>query len=241
MVPHAAMEPRPLNGGLTNDVQDREAGMANRSRRRVESPIREDASLSGLTPWPAWLRAVVSLAVVYHMGAVLAGTLGVPPSSDLERSVAESFTPYFGLVDLGYSSRYYAEPPATPVVTATLQFGEGRPDETIRLPGRLVTGPRMRHQRQLALANALFMDVQEAKRRTDDSRNSRLARGYARHLCSTRPGCQSVTLHVQHHLIPEPHQVREAMDRPAAPPFDLFDESLFTTPEWIGEFSCDSF
>ena len=81
---------------------------------------------------------------------------GVPPSSLLERTIAEPFTPYYDLADLGYSYRYYAEPPPTPVVTATLSFGDGRPEETLRLPGREVTGPRLRHQRQLALAIATF-------------------------------------------------------------------------------------
>ena len=150
------------------------------------------------------------------------------------------FTPYFDLVDLGYSYRYYAEPPPTPVVTATLDLGEGRPEETVRLPGRQVAGPRMRHQRQLALANALFTDVQQAKQRAGYSSKSRL-RAYARHLCLTRPDCRSVTLHLQHHLIPELEQVREAVRAPAAARYDLFAESLFTTPEWIGEYPCDSF
>ena len=72
----------------------------------------------------------------------------------------------------------------------------------------------MRHQRQLALANALFSDVQEARRQANDASQSRLARAYARHLCRTRPGCRSVTLHVQQHLIPEPAQVREAVAGP---------------------------
>jgi hypothetical protein len=175
------------------------------------------------------------------MVAVLAGALGVPPSSQLERAVADLFTPYYGLVDLGYSYRYYAEPPPTPVVSATLHFGDDRPDETVRLPGRHVAGPRMRHQRQLALAHALFMDVRDAKQQTDDAGRSRLARAYARHLCLARSGCRSVTLRVQHHLIPELDQVRATTEDPGAPPFDLFAESLFTTPERIGEYPCDGF
>ena len=114
-------------------------------------------------------------------------------------------------------------------------------EETLRLPGREVAGPRMRHQRQLALANSLFMDVRAAKERTGDSSKSRLARAYARHLCLTRGDCRSVTLHVQHHLIPELEQVREATQSPGAAQFDLFAESLFTTPEWIGDYACDGF
>ena len=103
------------------------------------------------------------LALLFHFGAVLAGASECRRRRFWSSPSPRSFTPYYDLVDLGYSYRYYAEPPPTPVVTATLEFGDGRPEETVRLPGREVAGPRMRHQRQLALANALFMDVQEAK------------------------------------------------------------------------------
>ena len=165
----------------------------------------------------------------------------MPPSSALEQSIAELFRPYHELADLGYSYRYYAEPPPTPVVTATLAFSDGRPEEMVRLPGLMVPGPRMRHQRQLALANALSMAVRQTKERTGDSSMTPLARAYARHLCATRPGCRSVTLRLQYHLIPELEQVREAIRSPFAPRFDLFAESLFTTPEWIGDYPCDGF
>ena len=85
-------------------------------------------------------------------------------------------------------------------------------------------------------------DVQEARRRAGDASQSRLARAYARHLCRTRPGCRSVTLHLQQHLIPDPAQVRRGAGRPRhAPRFDLFADRMFTTPEWIGDFPCDDF
>jgi hypothetical protein len=205
-----------------------------------EKPI-PAVGATGRVGWPGWARALVSLALVYHMAAVMAGALGVPPSSPLEQAIADSFTPYYDATDLGYSYRFYAEPPPTPVVTATLRFDEGRPEESVRLPGREVAGPRMRHQRQLALANALYSDVQEARARAKDAGRSRLARAYARHLCRSRPGCRSVTLHVQQHLIPDPAQVREATAPPGAPRFDLFAETMFTTPEWIGDYPCDGF
>jgi hypothetical protein len=189
--------------------------------------------------WPAWARVLVSLALLYHGAAVVAGALGVPPSSELERRIANLFTPYHDLVDQGYAYRYYAEPPPTPVITAKLHFGDGRPEQTIRLPDRSVGGPRMRHQRQLALANALFADVQEVKRITAESDRSHLAAAFARHLCEANPGCLSVTLYAQQHLIPDPIVVREAMADPGARSFDLFDDRFFTTPQWIGDFACD--
>jgi hypothetical protein len=191
--------------------------------------------------WPRWARVTVSSVLVFHVVAVVSGGLAVPPSSVLERSIADLFTSYYGLADLGYAYRFYVEPPPTPVVVATLRFGDNRAEETFRLPGRYLPGPRMRHQRQLALANALFLDVQEARQRTGDASRSLIARAFARHLCMTRPGCQSVTIHVQQHLIPEMEQVRRETDASGAGAFDLFGETLFSAPEWIGDYPCDGF
>lgn len=214
------------NAGVTGDGADFDAGGSRQDR---------------VPGWPRWARIVVSLVVVYHLAAIVAGAVGVPPSSELERAIAEGFTSYYGMMDLGYSYRFYAEPPPTPVVTATIQFADGRPEEVVRLPGREVAGPRMRHQRQLALANALFNDVQEARHRVRDASQSRLARAYARHLCRTRPGCRLVTIHVQQHLLADIREVRRVLDEPGARRFDLFAESLFSTPEWVGDYSCDDF
>lgn len=184
---------------------------------------------------------VVSFALAFHIAAVLAAAWGVAPSSGLERAFADLFLPYFDLVDIGYSYRLYAEPPPTPVVTATLHFGPARADEVVRLPARNLPGPRLRHQRQLALANALFRDVMETRERTGHGSGSPLARAYARHLCRNRPECQSVTLHLQQHLIPDQEVVLHALSAPGATAYDLFDEGLFSTPEWIGDFPCDAF
>jgi hypothetical protein len=184
----------------------------------------------------------VTALLVLHIGAVVAGSLGVPPSSELERRIADAFTWYHGLTDQGYAYRYYAEPPPTPVVLATLTYSDGRPEETVRIPAREVPGPPMRRQRQLAVANALFSSVQQERQRPGGDRDeTRLARSYARHLCRTHPGASSITLRLQQHLIPDPRRVLEALDRPGREPFDLFDESLFTTPRWIGDFPCDGF
>jgi hypothetical protein len=181
------------------------------------------------------------LLLVFHIAAVWAGAWGVPPSSELERAFADLFISYFDLVDAGYSYRFYTEPPPTPVVTATLRFGDGRSDEVVRLPARHLAGPPMRHQRQLALANALFRDVLETNERTGHGNESPLAHAYARHLGRNWPGCQSVSLHLEQHLIPDPDVVLRAISAPGAPAFDLFDESLFSTPQWIGDFPCDGF
>jgi len=219
------------------------AGSGKREREDAENGERERRP--GLTPgnevWPGWARLMISCALLFHIGACVAGAVGAPPSSALARRIADLFTPYFDLLDLGYSYRFYSEPPPTPVMRAMLHFEDGRLEEVIRLPGLNIPGPRMRHQRQLALANALFMDVQQAKERTEDRSQSQLAPAYARHLCRKHPGCRSVTIHLMQHLIPDPDQVRSALSLQSARRFDLFGESLFSTPERIGDYSCGAF
>jgi hypothetical protein len=202
---------------------------------------RSDKLATAPGSWPVWARVTTSCVLALHMVAVVSGGLAVPPSSQVERSIADVFTWYYGLADLGYAYRFYVEPPPTPVVTATLRYGDGRADETMRLPGRKVPGPRMRHQRQLALANAMFVDVEEARQRTGDASRSLLARAFARHLCIANPGCKAVTIHLQQHLIPDMEQVRQAIEAPGVGRFDLFSETLFSAPERIGDFPCDGF
>jgi hypothetical protein len=186
--------------------------------------------------WPAWARVAVSVALVYHLVAVVAGAMRMPPSSDLERAIADGFLPYYDAMDLGHSYRFYQDPGPTPVVTATIRYEDGRLEETVRLPGRDVAGPRMRHQRQLALANALNEEVQGIRRQGGDVGQSRLAWSYASHIRRTHPGCRSVTLYLQQHLFPDAEQMRRELESSRAARVDLFDERFFTTPEWIGDF-----
>lgn len=202
-------------------------------------PEGRDASLrGGPSAWPPWLRRLVSVALVFHLAAMLAGSLAAPPASVLERDVVRLFAPYHQLIDQGYAYRYYApEPGPTPVVTARVHFADGRPEVTVRLPERGVL-PRLRYQRQLALANHLARDFEEARRMTGDGGKSLYARSYARHLAHVHPGASTITLHLQSHLIPDARRVAEATYHGNA--VDLDAEEFFTAPERIGEFACDA-
>src|SRR4051794_4274881 len=116
--------------------------------------------------WPAWAQVLMSLALLAHMGAILAAALGAYPSSELERRSASLFKGYYELTNQGYGYRYYSrldatldpqrpQPWGTPVVTAELEFdrpGGETTREEVRLPGRRRPWPRLRHQRQLDLA-----------------------------------------------------------------------------------------
>jgi hypothetical protein len=190
--------------------------------------------------WPIWARRLVSAVLLGHGAAILAGAWAAPPSSPLEHGLARLFAPYHQAIDQGYAYRYYApEPGPTPVVTAHLHFEDGRPDVTVRLPER-GTWPRLRYQRQLALANHLFEDFEAARAQTGEGRRSRWAQSYARHLSKTYPGSTSVTLYVQMHLIPDPEGVRESLAGPRSSRVDLDAEEFYTTPERIGEYPCDA-
>jgi len=191
--------------------------------------------------WPPWARGLVSLALVYHIAAIMAGALAAPPSSTLEQTIARLFATYHQWIDQGYSYRYYSpEPGPTPITTARIRFPDGRPEKTVRLPERGVW-PKLRYQRQLALANHLADDFRIAQTMTGQGNQSRWARSYARHLAKAYPGCAEVSLFLQSHLIPDPEQIRHELAAPGSTGVDLDADVFFTAPERIGDYPCDAF
>lgn len=193
--------------------------------------------------WPAWARRLASAAIAFHLLALLAAAFGVPPASPLQRGLSAIFAGYFGLIDQGYSYRYYApEPPPTPVVEARLRFPDGRPERVIRLPDR-DTHPRMLYQRELALANHLYVEFQSLRALEPSLPDAarppqRWAASYARHLGDVH-GCNEVELTVMLHLIPPLSEVQQALEQPggAAPALD--DPRYYSVPELVGVFPCD--
>jgi len=191
--------------------------------------------------WPTWARRLVTLGLVIHLGAVLAGAFASAPASVLQQALVTPFGTYLQLIDQGYTYRYYApDPPPTPIATARIHYGDGQVDKEVRIPDRS-TRPTLRYQRQLALANHLVVDFETAKAITGDGGQSNWARSYARHLAKLHPGAKTVTLFTQIHLIPELSRVQEDLRVPGRPPLDLDAEEFYTTPERIGEFPCDAF
>jgi hypothetical protein len=190
--------------------------------------------------WPLWARWLATLAIAVHVSAVLAGALGAPPASALEHEVAEFFEPYHQLLDQGDSYRYYSTAfPPTPVVIATLTFADGRPEKVIRLPERGLR-PRLRIQRQLALAHSLMGDFEAAQRDGGDGTKSRWANAFATHLCRSNPGCSSVSLEVQMHLVPRIERIQHLLSRSKFETIDLDADEFFDDPKHIGVFSCNA-
>lgn len=186
--------------------------------------------------WPVWARLIVSLGILLHGLSVVLSAFGArPPASRLEVELMAHFRPYYELINQGTTHRYYApEPGPTPIVLARLRFSDGRPETTIRIPDRSRT-PRLRYQRHLALANALMEDARAAKAQ---GQMSLWGRSFARHLCESTPGCSGVTLHTQYHLVPTPGQLLEALEKHGGRAPNLEDESFYTVPERVGEFTC---
>jgi hypothetical protein len=190
------------------------------------------------SPWPRWARLTATVVVLGHAGAIWLGGWASPPSSPLQRSLAGPFAGYYGAIDQGYSYRYYApEPPPTPIVVATVHYPDGRAED-VRLPDR-ATRPRMLYQRELALANALFVEVSQAREQGGEVGHGPWAQSYARHLGKAHPGARSVTLTLQMHLIPDPRRVEAELRATGKAP-DLDAAEFYSVPERIGEYPCDA-
>jgi hypothetical protein len=208
---------------------------------RRKGSTRLSLKFNGGRSRPVWAQALVSLALLYHIAAILAGALAVHPSSEIQRRAAGIFRRYYELINQGYGHRYYSRldttvdrhdprPWGTPVIIAELKFDqqEGKDSsEIVRIPSRDLPWIRLRHQRQLDLAYHLATDP-------------RWAASYARHLCRTR-GCQGVTIYTQQHNIPDLAVVREAAAGPGSLTIDLEAESTYGPHVKLGEFRCTDF
>jgi hypothetical protein len=190
-------------------------------------------------PWRFRAKLVVSLALIYHMSAILAGALGGHPSSPMERDAAALFQNYFGFVNQGYAYRYYArldttvdaQHPhrwSTPVLTLEMEFSgpEGVRQEVHRIPSQERAWPRLRFQRQLDLAYHLTSDP-------------KWVGSYARHVCKIY-GCSKVTIYTQEHQIPDLAVVRAAASGLGAS-VDLEADSTYAHRVKLGEFQCTDF
>jgi len=185
---------------------------------------------------------VVAALIAIHFAILVIGAAAAFPSSELQQGLAGKFLGYFQLLDLGQGYRFYAPRPApTAIVTAKLKIREadGRIRyETRRIPER-GTRPRLRLQRQLALANSLWSEFErQSTGHQGHSQDPILARTYARYLGRQVPGCESVELFLHRH--PDPMQVERAYrERDVLTLAGLDDERFRTPTESLGSFPCD--
>jgi hypothetical protein len=187
--------------------------------------------------WPAWACWLVSAVLLFHITAiVVCEVAGQVVSSTFERDLARPFWWYPVMLHQEIAHAYFApEPdPATPIVTARLEYSGRQPDRVIRLPDP-ATRPRIRYLREIGLAWHVVHEWSQ----TGPVPRSYWAASYARHLCRTNPGCTRVALYMQYHRMPDPASVVRDVSRGTTPVLDA--PGLYTVAELIGAFSCDEF
>jgi hypothetical protein len=189
-----------------------------------------------------WKAQTLAVLLACHFLIILTGAFAAFPSSSLQQSLANKFLGYYQLFDLGQGYRFYAPRPApTAIITAKLKIRDetGRVKyETVRIPHRNIR-PRLRLQRELALANSLWGEYERSLALPDGQQPKPvLAKAFARHLGKSVPGCESVELFL--HRNPNPQEVEGALRRGQVLTLkDLEDESFNTPTESLGAFSCE--
>src|SRR3954470_6508950 len=71
--------------------------------------------------WPIWAQGAMSLALLYHIVAILAGALAPYPSSEIQRRSIILFHKYYQILNQGYGYRYYSR------LDTTVDPGDPRP------------------------------------------------------------------------------------------------------------------
>jgi hypothetical protein len=160
--------------------------------------------------WPVWARVAASLALVWHLAAVVLAPLSSPPpASRLSSVLAEPFRPYQGVAFLAHGYRFFAPNPGpSHLVGYELEM----PDGSIRrgrFPDLSEHWPRLLYHRHFMLSERLndMMPPPEA----DVPAEARDAfqtvlQSYAAHL-QRRHGARRVTLYLIEHGIRSPEEI----------------------------------
>lgn len=174
--------------------------------------------------WSAPVRIFISLLVVGHLLALVAGPLSMPPSV-LGGALGGIFRPYIAAAYLDHAYKFFGPDPGP---SHRLRYEMEMPDGSVRegvLPDADEHWPRLWYHRHFVLCEFLNAlphaddDLNDprlfARRLPFPGAQRDFARSYARHLLYKQGG-QSVTLYMMEHAIPAPDYVREgvALDDP---------------------------
>lgn len=170
--------------------------------------------------WPAWLRLVVSLAILFHLTAVIAPPLaGPPPASLLANRLIQPLRPYVGLLYLGHGYRFFAPDPGPGhSIAYRVTRRAGDVVEGV-LPDPLRDRPRLLYHRRFMVSEKIAALVPpadappeirlQAKRREWGP----LVLGVARQVLREQDGVQ-VTLRLVEHPLPGPTDILEGRSDP---------------------------
>ena len=197
------------------------------------APLAENSQHS----WPVGARRIVTGLLVFHLAATLLAEFAAPPTSPLIEALASKFRHYYEFVDQGHAHRFYSNIGPTPILTAEIRFGDGRPPREVRVPDRS-TRPRLVYQRHLALADRAFEEIAPILHDRSIPLHSSWGESYSRYLCRKYPGASGVILRVQQHRNPSPGQLLAAATVPGAPRIDPDADEFYDAPILLGDFPC---
>ncbi len=209
--PNAAPEVAPSPQSAHVEEHDRSA---NSSREPVAvNPIAvEPAAVP--CPLSRRVRCLISVALLFHLGAVFLAALRVPPVSQLAVSAAEGVQWYTNLVLVHPGYRFFApDPDASQMLRVEIVAADGsQREETYPDLGR--EWPRLLYHRH-------FMLTSRMQSAPADFMSQALADSYARHVFA-REGAQEVRIFRREHQLPSRDDVLKGKP--------LTDTSLYTTP-----------
>lgn len=164
-------------------------------------------------PWSPWLRGLVSLAIVYHLAAVIIAPMSIPPSihGDYFRPW---LAPYMAVTFLDHGYKFFApDPGPSHLVRYELEFDDGHRDEGV-FPSRDTHWPRLYYHRHFMLSEFIntfqpgpdFNPNLEWEKQPLSPAERTFAQSYAAHLLA-KTGAARVRLYLRRHLLPSPMDV----------------------------------
>lgn len=107
------------------------------------------------TWWSVQRRIVISALVAFHVTAVFVGAFASPPTSVLGDRARVALRPYIEAADLDHGYRFFNIPGPSHLIRYELEFADGRPKLSGKLPHRTEHWPRLRYHRHFMLTETL--------------------------------------------------------------------------------------
>lgn len=181
------------------------------------------ASICPTLPMRSFGKFVVSLALVYHLAAIVAGPSSIAPSSQVQRDSFLAFGPYLEALYLNHGWHFFApDPGPSTLVGYEAKTASG---ETItgRIPDKQQMQPRLLYHRHFMLTEALPR-MRDADPKVLADYEQALANGVG-----LMTDVQTVELEQLTHRLPTMQAIRAG--------FPVSDPALFDEVP-LGSFSC---
>lgn len=163
--------------------------------------------------WSRPMRIVASLAIAFHLAAVVVPPMaGPPPASELASAIREPLRPYVGALHLGHGYRFFAPDPGPGhSIRWTITRADGTTVSGV-IPDAAADRPRLLYHRRFMVSEkiaALVPTVEapaEARARAKEEWQP-LVMNVAAHLLR-KAGGKEVRLDLVEHYLPTPEESR---------------------------------